>query len=225
MLCLDKKQELLYFTMASFFSVMADIIPVKRAARLAWLTALSKNVVAEAAKMDAAPEDAAAAKALADELVAAYNATDSAQATVDGKRQIERQTEIKNFKALRRYFARWKTLDKYGTTGGEAVLQLKSKSSRMDAGTFKPKITITVKGGEVIIQYRKRGVDALAIYSRLRGMAEWTRLGIDRMSPFIDRRPLADPAIAEVREYMARGVIKDEEVGVDSDIITVTFAG
>ena len=36
---------------------------------------------------------------------------------------------------------------------------------------------------------------------------------------------LANPAVPEVREYMARGVVDDVEIGLDSDIIEVVFAG
>jgi hypothetical protein len=31
--------------------------------------------------------------------------------------------------------------------------------------------------------------------------------------------------VPEVREYMARGFIQDEEFGLDSDVASITFAG
>lgn len=204
---------------------MADIIPTKRLDRRRWLSSLSKNVMAEAARMGASPADAAAAGALADEIVAAYDATDDAERIVAGKRQTERLVERKNFKSLRRLFARWKTLDGYHGSGSERTLQLKSRASAVDVSSYKPKIKVTVKGAQIVIEYRKRGIQALAIYGRLRGETEWKLLGIDSISPFIDQRPLANPAASEVREYMARGMIKDAEVGIDSDIITITFGG
>ena len=43
--------------------------------------------------------------------------------------------------------------------------------------------------------------------------------------PFLDETPLAQPGIPEQREYMARGVKGDDEIGQDSDIVTVTYAG
>ena len=51
------------------------------------------------------------------------------------------------------------------------------------------------------------------------------RLGTDTEAPYFDTKPLANPAVPEVREYMARGMVGDEEVGLDSDIASITFAG
>jgi len=31
--------------------------------------------------------------------------------------------------------------------------------------------------------------------------------------------------VPEVREYMARGILDDVEIGLESDIVTATFAG
>jgi hypothetical protein len=68
-------------------------------------------------------------------------------------------------------------------------------------------------------------VDSVNIYGRLAGQSAWTLLGRDSESPYLDQRPLANPAVPEKREYMARGVVNDVEIGVDSDIVTVVFAG
>jgi hypothetical protein len=45
------------------------------------------------------------------------------------------------------------------------------------------------------------------------------------LSPYFDNSPLAQAGVAEKREYMGRGVLHDQEIGVDSDIVTVTFGG
>ena len=41
----------------------------------------------------------------------------------------------------------------------------------------------------------------------------------------IDGRPLATAGVAEVREYMARGMDGDNEIGLESDIVSINFAG
>ncbi len=48
---------------------------------------------------------------------------------------------------------------------------------------------------------------------------------MDTSSPYIDGRPLAQPNVAEVREYMLHGVVDDYEVGLDSDVQSVTWGG
>ena len=40
-----------------------------------------------------------------------------------------------------------------------------------------------------------------------------------------DHAPLAVAGQSEVREYQAFGVLNDEQIGLGSDIVTVTFAG
>ena len=52
-----------------------------------------------------------------------------------------------------------------------------------------------------------------------------TKLGTDTNSPYIDGRPLATPGVAEMREYMARGMMGDEEVGLESLIVSLNYAG
>lgn len=63
------------------------------------------------------------------------------------------------------------------------------------------------------------------IYSRLSGAPEWTRLGMDSSSPYYDTRPLAVPGVAELREYLVRGIGADEEIGQDSNIVAIVFGG
>ncbi len=75
------------------------------------------------------------------------------------------------------------------------------------------------------ISFTKKGVDAIAIYSRLRGTANWTKIGVDTTSPFDDTRGLAVAGVPEAREYMAHGVLHDAEIGVPSDIASITFGG
>ena len=48
---------------------------------------------------------------------------------------------------------------------------------------------------------------------------------MDTSSPYIDGRPLAQAAVAETREYMLRGVLTDVEIGLDSDIQSITWGG
>ena len=46
-----------------------------------------------------------------------------------------------------------------------------------------------------------------------------------RKFPYFDESPLAVPNTPEVREYMAIGVVADEEVGQMSEIKEVVYAG
>jgi hypothetical protein len=97
--------------------------------------------------------------------------------------------------------------------------------SGFDPSTFKTTLKIKIEGGRIIIEFVKSEVEGVHIYTRLRGELGWTYLATDTHSPYYDTRPLATPGHAETREYMARGVINDEEIGLDSDIASVVFSG
>ncbi len=204
---------------------MADYIPSKRELRRAWL----KNIREKAAAQVAAGGGTASAgtdlTTAADTLIAAYDATDSAETAYNGKRAIEGETESTQLATIRRILTTLKVLPDWKSSGADAVLQSSASSSEFDADGYKPVITVVVKGGLITIEFKKKGVDGLAIYSRLRGTLGWTKLGVDTSSPYIDGRPLTTPGVAEIREYMARGVIGDEEIGLESDIVSLTYGG
>ena len=79
--------------------------------------------------------------------------------------------------------------------------------------------------GHVRINFVKKRLHGVSIYTRLKGQTTWTKLAYDSYSPFEDTRPLADENVPEHRQYMAIGVIRDEEVTLQSNIIDVVFGG
>ena len=58
--------------------------------------------------------------------------------------------------------------------------------------------------------------------SRMRGTTAWIKLAFDSHSPYVDTQPLAQAGVAEAREYKAMGVLNDEEIGVESDLVSQT---
>jgi hypothetical protein len=48
---------------------------------------------------------------------------------------------------------------------------------------------------------------------------------MDTSSPYIDGRELAVATVPETREYKLRGVLNDVEIGLDSDIQSITWSG
>lgn len=78
--------------------------------------------------------------------------------------------------------------------------------------------------GRVRISFVKKNFSGVNIYSRLVGAVKWDFLGRDNHSPYDDERPLSNGQ-PEKREYMAIGLVGDDEVGLPSDIISVVFGG
>ena len=202
-----------------------DFFPSKRAVQYQWLQNLSTNVVTEAAKFGGVAGDATAMKAQADAILAKMDITDSAAAALDGARNIEGSTLAANLASIRAKVKNWKTLAGYPASGSEAVLKLKGSGPAFDPTNYKPVITVSLVAGKPQIDFTKLGVDGVAIYCRLAGTGTWRKLAVDTESPYVDTAPLAQAGVPELREYKARGVVNDVEIGQDSDVVSIAFAG
>ena len=202
-----------------------DYVPTKRDSRYLWLVNLSNNIIAEAVKFGAPAADATAVKAAADDLTGKMDATDAADSALKGARLAEAAAQATDLAFIRGKVRNFKTLTQWAASGSEGVLQAKGVDSPPAPGIYKPVIKVKLEGGHIRIEFVKAGADAMAIYARLRGTQAFVRLAIDSASPYIDTRPLAQAGVPEVREYMGRGMINDEEIGQDSDIVSIAFAG
>jgi hypothetical protein len=95
-----------------------------------------------------------------------------------------------------------------------------------DPSTARPTITAEAQRGRVKIGGKKPGFDSVNIYFRKKGDVQWKLIAVrKRKFPFYDEAPLTVAGTPEVREYMAIGVIDDEEVGQTSEIREVVYAG
>ena len=126
---------------------------------------------------------------------------------------------------LRAFIARGKTSP--GCTEDIKVTQQWiGEQHEIDYGTQRPKLRIEVQRGQIKISGQKPGFDAVNIYSRKKGEVEWKLICIRLLKfPYLDERPLTVPGTPEVREYMAVGVVDNEEAGQPSEIKEVVFAG
>ena len=203
-----------------------DYIPTKRAERYLWWKNIRDSIDIEGPKFGLAAGDITAAKAVATNQCLKMEATDAAEAALEGARTTEKSVTTTNTAAIRGYVRNWKTLPGYPTSGSEGVLGLKgTETNAPDPSSFKSTIKLSIDGNQIKLEFTKTGMDAVVVYGRLRGTLGWTKLGMDSSSPYYDTRPPAQPGVAEVREYMVRGLLNDEEVGLDSDIASIAFAG
>lgn len=202
-----------------------DYIPSKRSDQYLWLKNISTNAVTTAADLSVPAAEGTDLKGHADAVVAAMDATNAASTALDGARATERTVTAARLKSIRDIVKRWKTQPAYPGSGAEGVLQLKGPGDGFDPSTFKAEISAVVEGGVIRIEFKKSGLDGVNVYCRLRGSPGWQKLAFDSSSPYIDNAPLANPAVPETREYKARGVLDDEEVGLESDVVSVVFGG
>lgn len=202
-----------------------DFIPRKRAELQQWLGNLSSHAIAEVAKFGAPAADGTAMKALANDALAKMNATDAAEVGLDGVRQIERATLAAAFSTLRGKVRNWKTLPAFPASGSEAVLKLKGAGVVFDPGDLQAGADGDGGCGQDPHRFQKERGRWARGFCRLRGTAAWRRIGMDTSAPYFDTAPLVTPNVPEVREYMARGMVDDEEIGLESDIVSIASGG
>jgi len=97
-------------------------------------------------------------------------------------------------------------------------------ASSFNPFTFKTTLRLQRAPAGVEVRFIKKALTGIQLYYRLQGTSGWIKIGLILKSGWIHRLPLAQPATPEVREYMARGVIDNEEVGPDSDIVAILVA-
>ncbi len=202
-----------------------DIVPNKRDARYRWYKNISTNVVAEGVKFDAAPADALAMKATVDGIMAKMDATETAQKVLGTTRQLEATQEKAGLAQVRVQMKNWKTLPGWAASGSSTVLQMDSTSTPLNPDTYQTHLTASLVPGGVRLDFSKNGVEGMAFYGRVVGVAAWHKVGTCNHSPFIDHAPLAVAGVSEMREYMARGVVNDAELPLDSDPVIIQFPG
>lgn len=190
-----------------------------------WLELNHDSLQTEGPKINLTAQEISDAKDALAPYIAAMKATNTAEAALKAKRQAEKLAEAAALPAYRLLVRNWKTRASFPASGVNETLKLTGSEAAFDPSTYKPEISVSIEAGKILIAFEKKGVDRMAVYCRLRGTPGWTKLGEDKSSPYYDTLPLANPNVPEVREYMARGIVDDQEVGLDSDIVSIVFAG
>jgi hypothetical protein len=100
-------------------------------------------------------------------------------------------------------------------------------SADTHTGTSSAKPTakaVSLGHGEVRIEWVKGKLDGVVIEGRRTGESDWSKLGTDNYSPYLDGRPPLHAGQTELREYRLKYLMRDEEVGDWSDTISVSAA-
>ncbi|MEC4050997.1 hypothetical protein OX284_016295 [Flavobacterium sp. SUN046] len=201
-----------------------DYIPRSRSLLVTWLLNFKIKIVQRASELGLEADEVTALVAICDKIVNAINDVGIAKATYDSVVKNQDLVLEEGVTSLRGFIGRIKKIDEYTATMGEDLGILTSESS-VDYSTYKPSLRGEAHPGYVLIKFSKKGVDGINLYGRNKGDSEWKRLNFYMFSPSVDSRPLAVAGHAENREYMCIGVVKDHEIGLQSDIISIAFAG
>lgn len=84
-----------------------------------------------------------------------------------------------------------------------------------------PELSVEMEGGNPVIKFVKSISDGIRLYSRRGSETAFTFLAVDTRSPYVDNRPNQNPGTPETREYYAYYIVADEQVGSQSDVISI----
>jgi len=96
-----------------------------------------------------------------------------------------------------------------------------SASFRMDEK--KPALALTTDGGDIIVKYKKAGMEGIRLLSRRAGETDFTLLAVVTQVTYKDTRPNVVVGTPEVREYSAWYIEKDALTGQVSDVVSITL--
>jgi hypothetical protein len=100
-----------------------------------------------------------------------------------------------------------------------------SERHEVDPASSQPSITATAAGLRVRIEGNKPGFEAVNLYMRRKGEPEWTQIALrKRRFPVYDETPPVNAGVPEIREYLCRGVVDDEETGLPSLVVEAVVA-
>jgi hypothetical protein len=204
---------------------MADFIPPADDAKIIWLTNLKDTIDTYSATLGITAVRVTQIKAWCSDLIDDINATNTAKQAWLSAAAAKATQESASLAGLRAEINQWKPNPNM-TPAISAALKIVGTDSGFDPNTYKAELTkIEVIAGHVQIKWRKGPTQGINLYSRLKGQSAWLFVARDTNSPYDDYTELAVPGAAEVREYQAYGVLNDVQIGVPSDIVTVTFGG
>jgi hypothetical protein len=201
-----------------------DFIPQPKGDYRAWLLNLKTQIPTQGPIYSLAAGEVTATATACTNQIALGDAVIAAKSAYAAALQNESDGRKATDALLRNKISDWKQMPLFTPTIAQD-LRVVGTAAAFDPSTYKPEFKVRIVGGEIRLDWTKKGADAVHIYGRLRGQPGWTLLGMDTSSPYIDGRPLAAPAVPETREYMLRGVLTDVEIGLDSDIQTITWSG
>ncbi len=204
---------------------MKDFFQLSDGPMLAWATNFKTQIALIGASVGLTDAQIAELQLSCDNITNALNAKTAAKNTYSQKVDATTtvlSTEGQTFHSISNII---KASPGYTAGKGSSLGIINLADTAFDPTTYKPDLIVSNGNGFVNIKYTKKGVIGVNIYTRLQGVAAWTHLILSTHSPYHDHHPLTDPTKPETREYMIIGVQNDIEIGLPSDIVSITFAG
>ena len=196
-------------------------IPRNEGEKLSWLSNYRDKIAAYGGGLGLERDETAAIRDEIDAFLAACDDLLRLKKSLHAETACLREQERALREKLEAQVVRLKSGTGYLSQIGRQ-LRIEGEISSFDPDAFKPGFNLMAEAGCVRVDFAKGELDAVNIYSRVRGQPAWRFVARDTNSPYMDCSPPSGADPVEVREYMLRGVLGDEEVGCASDVITVS---
>ena len=201
-----------------------NYFPAKEGSLVLWFDNFTTKLALYAVALGLLPADITDITAKITEAKTSIDDANNAKQTLKHLESAKKAKKGDTIDYLRGKIARMKTEAGYTEAIGRD-LGIVSSSDTIDPHTYKPTITAKAFPKYIEVGFVKKGIDAVDIYKRIKGEVEWKFLARSTHSPHHDNTDLAHAGTPEVREYMAIGLIGDEEVGLESDVVTAIYDG
>jgi len=205
--------------------VAASYLPRSDSSLLIWLGNFQNTLATQAKALSVATSELKPALDGAKDLSAAIQVDEQKyaewQAAVAYTADVKTQALIE----IQRIIDRLRATPGFTEEHAKAMMAVPRRPQPMLLGSHKPAIRGSFAGGKVRLRWTRGALDGIHVYGRQQGETTWQLLGRDNRPPYDDPRPLPPNSSVEVREYRAIGVVDDQEVGLPSDIVTVTLNG
>jgi hypothetical protein len=203
---------------------MGDFIPSADGELVNWLTNYKAKLSLRATDLGLDTTQVDVQKLACDNLISAIGTAIASKKTYDSAMANKKQVNSDSVKSLRNFIKNLKTSTPYTDAVGNE-LGIVATTSNMNNASYKSVLKADLHPGYVLLKFTKKGAEGINLYTRIKGETDWVKIGFFGHSPCTDARPLAVTNQAENREYMCIGLVKDHEIGVQSDIVSMAFAG
>lgn len=203
---------------------MNDFVPSSDAELVTWATNIKGKIATEAIALGLTSDEINDVNSWCDGIIKSINLAEQSKATYDSVAADKKVKVANAIKEARKFAKDVKRNNSYTVAIGKE-LGLVGKETTFIPSDYKPTLKATSFTGYVTVKFVKKGVEGVNLYCRKKGEATWQKSGFFAHSPCKDVSPLSVDGQAENREYMCIGVIKDQEVGLQSNIVSVAFAG
>ncbi len=154
-----------------------------------------------------------------------YTTAQGAKAAAKAAVDDARTTRSTTVKSVRTFVNNLKTRPGYTTAIGND-LKVIGPNETVDWDTAKPTIKGGIDGNRVKLDWNKGQADGVIFFrKRVPYDGQFNPIGIDTEPPFYDDSDNANSGQAETREYYAMYLVKDEQRGLRSDVISVVVPG